>query len=185
LSFLDLVHHAPQLLTLTQAAPVLAEIGGALAESGSAQVDQMLEDVAWRAQVIGALALVLGERRDSAHPALWRAIDGGSWVVPQLCAAAFLVDREFEAAAEERLLGTLRRAPKAIGALVRAYHRLLRPKMAIVAQLRRHDRILGGEEARIGVRGVDAWLDGLPQCCDAATQQRWWRLPSPRTPSFS
>lgn len=108
---------------------------------------------------------------------LWRAIDGASWVAPQLVACAFLVDPAFLARAEERLLGVERRPPKTLGALVRAYHRLPSPRLPVVAQLHRHDALLVSEEARVGIRGVDAWLDRLPVLASATARARWIRLP--------
>ena len=53
----------------------------------------------------------------------------------------------------------MRRPPKTIGALVRAYNRCPARRMPVVAQLGVHDRTMASEEAHIGVRGVDAWLD--------------------------
>ena len=97
----------------------------------------------------------------AAADALWRAIDGTSWVAPQLVAAAFVLDERFAAHAEERLLDVARRPPKTIGALLRAYHRSLDARLPVVARLGRHDRTMATEEARVGVRGVDAWLDHL------------------------
>jgi hypothetical protein len=108
---------------------------------------------------------------------IWRAIDGASWVAPQLVACAFLVEPAFVARAEERLLGVERRPPKTMGALVRAYHRLPAPRMPVVAQLRRHDMLLASEEAHVGIRGFDAWLDGLPSLASDASRARWLRLP--------
>lgn len=114
----------------------------------------------WRDQVTAAAALAVAEDADPIiREALWRAIDGASWVVPQLVAAALIADREFELRAAQRLNDAMRRPPKTTGALVRAYHRCPQRRMAVVAQLGRHDRTMVNEEARIGVRGVDAWLD--------------------------
>jgi hypothetical protein len=52
-----------------------------------------------------------------------------------------------------------RRPPKTIGSLVRAYNRCPARRMPVVAQLGVHDRTMATEEACIGVRGVDGWLD--------------------------
>jgi hypothetical protein len=118
----------------------------------------------WRDQVTAAAAIGLnGPESTSADAqtfeALWRAIDGASWVAPQLVAAAFVADPDFEPRAADRLTDVARRPPKTIGALVRAYHRCPIKRIPVVAQLGRHDHTLINEEARIGVRGVDAWLD--------------------------
>jgi hypothetical protein len=74
-------------------------------------------------------------------------------------AAAFVADGGFEARAAERLGDATRRAPKSVGALVHAYTRCPTRRMPVVAQLGMHDRVMATEEARIGVRGVDGWLD--------------------------
>ena len=113
----------------------------------------------WRDQVIAAAAVALGGADDHLCAKLWDAIDGTSWVVPQLVAAALLADPSFEPRAAERLGSPMRRPPKTIGALVRAYHRCPTRRMPVIAQLGVHDHAMASEEARIGVRGVDAWLD--------------------------
>jgi len=123
----------------------------------------------WRDQVTAAAALALvdadaGARDDrvleaALTAALWRAIDGASWVAPQLVAAAQLVDPDFEPSAAARLTDATRRPPKTIGALVRAYNRCPARRIQVLAQLGVHDRAMATEEARIGVRGVDGWLD--------------------------
>jgi hypothetical protein len=149
----------------------------ALSRSPHDEARELIAQSAWRAQLVGAAAVVLSGADESTCAALWQALDGGSWVAPQLAAAAFLVDPAFEGRTEERLLGTIRRPPKLLGSLVRAYQRLPRPRAATLALLARHDRVLVTEEARIGVRGVDAWLDRLPMVCDTAVQQNWRRRP--------
>jgi hypothetical protein len=113
----------------------------------------------WRDQVTAAAAIAIGGADDPVAAMLWRAIDGASWVAPQLVAAAQLADPEFEARAAERLGDGARRPPKTIGALVRAYTRFGARRMPVMAQLGVHDRTMATEEARIGVRGVDGWLD--------------------------
>lgn len=117
---------------------------------------------AWRDQVIAAAAIAIAgadAADDTLCTALWSAIDGSSWVVPQLVAAALLGDPSFEPRAADRLGSPMRRPPKTIGALVRAYNRCPARRMPMIAQLGVHDRTMATEEARIGVRGVDAWLD--------------------------
>ncbi len=119
----------------------------------------------WRDQVTAAAAIALAAPEaavsDDAElmSALWRAIDGASWVAPQLIAAALLADAGFESRAAARLTDVTRRPPKTIGALVRAYNRCPMRRMPVVAQLGVHDRTMATEEARIGVRGLDGWLD--------------------------
>jgi hypothetical protein len=117
----------------------------------------------WRDQVTAAAAIAVSAAEAGANDelmaALWRAIDTPSWVAPQLVAAALLADPQFEARAADRLAESTRRPPKTIGALVRAYNRCPARRMPVVAQLTVHDRTMATEEARIGVRGVDGWLD--------------------------
>lgn len=122
----------------------------------------------WRDQVTAAAAIALAgplalaaadPAVASLFAALWTAIDGASWVAPQLVAAALIADPDFEPRAAERLGSPMRRPPKTIGALVRAYNRCPARRMPVIAQLGVHDRTMASEEAHIGVRGVDAWLD--------------------------
>ncbi len=165
----------PDLLLLSRDA--LALVSSLLHDDWRAEALRLLDDRNWRLQLVACAALVLSGGDDATEVGVWRALDQGSWIAPQLVATAFLLDAEFVARAEERLLDVRPRAPKAIGALVRAYHRLPQPRMNVLAQLTRHDRVLQTEEARIGIRGVDRWLDQLPAICDAETQSRWRRQP--------
>jgi hypothetical protein len=175
LSLRALVDDAAALLQLRDAS-ALDRIAGALDAGWPSEAASLLA-AEWRAQLVGAAALVLGSGEPEPLAALWQAVDGASWAAPQLVGAAFVSDAAFEGRAEERLLGTTRRPPKTIGALVRAYHRLPAPRLAVAAQLSRHDRLMTAEEAQVGVRGVDAWLDRLPALCAAPVQARWRRRP--------
>jgi hypothetical protein len=152
----------------------IAEVRAALAE-GPWRADALaLLAGSWRDQVTAAAALAVegaggaagsiadGPERLVTAPlfaALWTAIDGASWVAPQLVAAALLADPAFEPYAADWLAAPQRRPPKTIGAIVRAYNRCPARRMPVVAQLGMHDRTMATEEARIGVRGVDGWLD--------------------------
>jgi hypothetical protein len=151
----------------------IAEVRAALAE-GPWRADALaLLAGSWRDQVTAAAALAIdgadstgstadGPERLVTAPlfaALWTAIDGASWVAPQLVAAALLADSGFEPRAADWLAAPQRRSPKTIGAFVRAYTRCPARRMPVVAQLGMHDRTMATEEARIGVRGVDGWLD--------------------------
>lgn len=161
---------------------VLADVGAALHASWRDEAVALLDERNWRGHVIACAAALLGGSSAPLNEAVWRAFDTGSWAAPQLVATAFLIDTQFDTRAEERLLSPSRRGPKAIAALVRAYHRLPATRMNVVAQLGRHDAQLSVEEGRIGVRGVDGWLDRLPLACDEATRARWVRLPRPASP---
>lgn len=59
----------------------------------------------WRPHLIGAVALILdgGRRLDSS--AMWKAIDAGSWVTPQLVTTAYLIDPSFGDRLRERIEG--------------------------------------------------------------------------------
>ena len=143
----------------------VAEVRAALDDGWPAAALELLAG-GWREQLTAAAALALSgaasfiaDSSGALAVALWRAIDGASWVAPQLVAAALLADPGFEPRAAERLTAAGRRPPKTIGALVRAYNRCPARRMPVVAQLGVHDRTMATEEARIGVRGVDGWLD--------------------------
>ena len=134
------------------------EVRAALDDDWRAAAIELLAG-GWRDQVTAAAAIALAGADDDLCVALWRAIDGASWVAPQLVAAALRADPQFESRAADRLTDPERRPPKTIGALVRAYNRFPGHRMPVVAQLTVHDRTMATEEARIGVRGVDGWLD--------------------------
>ena len=138
----------------------IAELEGELDDDWRSDALALLAG-GWRDQVTAAAAIALGgaPADDPLLAVLWLAVDGSSWVAPQLVAAAAMVDGAFEARAAERLGDPTRRAPKTIGALVRAYTRCPSRRMPVMAQLGVHDRTMATEEARIGVRGVDGWLD--------------------------
>jgi hypothetical protein len=136
----------------------IAELEATLDEGWRSDAESLLAG-GWRDQVTVAAAIALGGADEPMLAALWRAVDGSSWVAPQLVAAAALADGAFESRASDRLIDPTRRAPKTIGALVRAYTRSESKRMPVMAQLGMHDRTMATEEARIGVRGVDGWLD--------------------------
>lgn len=63
--------------------------------SPEAEVRALLLDDNWRVTVAGvAAALALGPSPRVCE-ALWRALECGSWVAPQLAGAAFVLDRQF------------------------------------------------------------------------------------------
>jgi hypothetical protein len=75
---------------------VIGRIDAALAAEDAVRgVDSLFASPDWRPHLIGAAALILdgGCRLDPSW--VWKAIDGGSWVTPQLVAAAYLVDPSF------------------------------------------------------------------------------------------
>jgi hypothetical protein len=100
--YLPLLH-----LRREAASESLAIIAKALAEDTvpSRQIIELLEEGNWRAQLVGAVAVALHGPSDESVQALWAAIDRGSWVSPQLVAAASLVDPLFEGRAKEHIEG--------------------------------------------------------------------------------
>jgi hypothetical protein len=163
---------------LNPSGDTLARLRQHLADAGAAlDVPVLLGSRNWREQVLGAAVALLRGGDAEVVATLWHGIDGISWVAPQLIAVAFLVDEKFAADAEPRLFDQARRPPKMVGALVHAYHRLPSPSLPTVAQLSRHDRVMTTEEARIGVRVVDWWLDRLPEWCEPEERARWRRQP--------
>jgi len=63
----------------------------------------LLHDPNWRPHLVGALAALLSSNPAPYVSPLWRAIDAGSWVTPQLVATARLVDPDFIAQAMSRV----------------------------------------------------------------------------------
>ena len=158
-------------------ADAFAEVRANLHDDWRAEALRLLDDPRWRGQLVACAAIVLRGGDRELDAACWRALDGGSWVAPQLVATLFLHDPDFAPRVEERLLSVSRRSDKVIGALVRAYHRLEKLRMNVVAQLARHEPALRTQEGSIGITSVDEWLARLPLHCDAETQARWLRRP--------
>jgi hypothetical protein len=129
----------------------------------------------WRHHTIACAAMLLAGVDDDLVTAAWHTLDLGSWAAPQIVATTFFTDAEFAARTEERLMSVARRPPKTIGALIRAYHRLPKPRMNVIAQLSSHDALLQTEEGRIGIRGVDEWFDRMPLTCSDESRARWCR----------
>ena len=69
----------------------------------SAQIVALLSEMDWRPQLVGATTMALGAADKATCAALWEAFDSGSWVAPQLAAAAFLTDPDFENQALSRI----------------------------------------------------------------------------------
>lgn len=58
-------------------------------------VAALFRDVNWRPHLVGAIALLLEQSGTLDRSLLWRAIDAGSWVTPQLVVTAVFVDPSF------------------------------------------------------------------------------------------
>jgi hypothetical protein len=83
---------------------VIDRIERALARDGALRfIDILFDDPNWRPHLVGAIALILDDGDRLEAGGLWRAIDAGSWVIPQLVVIALMVDREFPARLVERV----------------------------------------------------------------------------------
>jgi len=83
---------------------VIDRIDKALAaEEAVRGVEALFASPDWRPHLVGAVALILDGDRRLDPAALWRAVDAGSWVTPQLVATAYLADPSFPARVRERL----------------------------------------------------------------------------------
>jgi hypothetical protein len=58
-------------------------------------VHALFDDPNWRPHLVGAIALIVDDGRHLPVAGLWRAVDAGSWVTPQLVVTAYLVDSSF------------------------------------------------------------------------------------------
>jgi len=63
----------------------------------------LLGHINWRPHLVGAVAIATLPYSPEANGKLWAAIDSGSWVTPQLAAAASFRDPAFAQHAQERL----------------------------------------------------------------------------------
>ena len=66
-------------------------------------VNALFDDPNWRPHLVGAAALLLDETEALKSSAIWHAIDGGSWVTPQLVVTAYFVDPAFPEQTMRRL----------------------------------------------------------------------------------
>lgn len=63
----------------------------------------LLSDPNWRPHLVAAVTVILAGFNSQATTLLWRQLDCGSWVTPQLAAALFIVDPDFSSQARARL----------------------------------------------------------------------------------
>jgi hypothetical protein len=83
---------------------VIGRIEAALAgEDAVGGVDALFATPDWRPHLIGAAALILDGGRRLDPSSMWKAIDAGSWVTPQLVTAAYLIDPSFADRVRARL----------------------------------------------------------------------------------
>lgn len=66
-------------------------------------VDVLFDDPNWRAHLVGAIAVLLDGGTKLTTESLWRAIDAGSWVTPQLVVTAYFADPHFSEHLVERI----------------------------------------------------------------------------------
>ena len=78
----------------------------------------LLADTNWRPNIVVAFAVAIGLRSAPVIDALWATLDRGTWVSPQLAAAARIADDRFLARARERLVDPSRVDGKVAGALL-------------------------------------------------------------------
>lgn len=64
---------------------------------------RLLADSNWRPHLVAAVAAIVSGYDSEATRCLWRRLDTGSWVTPQVGVALYLVDRDFEAQSRRRL----------------------------------------------------------------------------------
>lgn len=75
---------------------VIDRVAKALSQGNSQKwIDALFDDVNWRPHLVGAIAMILNERSSFSCASLWRAIDRGSWVIPQLVVTGFYADPTF------------------------------------------------------------------------------------------
>ncbi len=59
------------------------------------EIEALWEELDWRFHLVAAVGLLALRDRLWAVDLLWRRLEQGSWVAPQLCATAALADPEF------------------------------------------------------------------------------------------
>lgn len=86
-----------------RAAAVVEKIATIMEQGDCAgYVRVLFDDPNWRPHIVGAIACLIKPETD-ALDSLWKAIDGGSWVTPQLAIAAYFMDSQFPARARTRI----------------------------------------------------------------------------------
>jgi hypothetical protein len=83
---------------------VVERIASALSQGDSQRwVRAMMGQRNWRPHLVGAVAFLLDHERVLDRGDLWAAIDGGSWVTPQLAVTASFADPSFADGVRSRL----------------------------------------------------------------------------------
>jgi len=73
-------------------------------EWSEAHLEALLAGLNWRPHLVGAVASLMVEDSHNMVPWLWRTLDTGSWVAPQICTALSFVQPSFVEAAHTRIL---------------------------------------------------------------------------------
>ena len=150
------------------------ELIALLSESPDAasELDALFAHGDWRGHLVAALAM-LASGEPHAVAALWRRLELGTWVAPQLAAAAFVLDPDFETRARAHLGGDAPlKTQAALGAL---YRRLPSPRLTVLAQLG-EPRLTRSQEGQDGARYALEWLDRLIEVAPPSVKARWPRL---------
>jgi hypothetical protein len=69
----------------------------------SSDICRLLAESNWRPHLVAAVAVIVSRFNAERASLLWRRLDYGSWVTPQIAAALFLVDPDFVSQARTRL----------------------------------------------------------------------------------
>ncbi len=113
--YLPLLHLDPE----DECLVVFGRVQRALAAPDSDDgIRALLADPNWRPHLVAAVALSLRGTADGATEQLWAAMDGGSWVTPQLAAVAKSLDPDFESNAKRRIADPTARSSKMLASLV-------------------------------------------------------------------
>lgn len=93
------------LLHISDKAPAVADLvaQGLTAPDAPEHFAALMRQDGWRPHLVGALAVLLDTKRRLDRDLLWKAIDRGSWVTPQLVATLSLADDTFLQQAQKRL----------------------------------------------------------------------------------
>jgi hypothetical protein len=87
-----------------QAGAVIDRIERVMASEDAVRgVDALFASPDWRPHLLGAVALILDGGRRFDPSGMWKAIDAGSWVTPQLVTTAYLIDPSFADRLRDRI----------------------------------------------------------------------------------
>ncbi len=161
----------------SHARTVIGRVRDALAaEEPGPWVERMLGQPNWRPHLVAAVAYLADDARRLAIEPLWRRLEDGSWVSPQLAVAAFFVDPAFPERFRARplpanaktvaaLIGAASLADELAAEAARARHEPeIAPLLAKDASFDRSDDIVRSWAAAIAARFAEL---GLP------LQRRW------------